>query len=70
VLEYKNVRGSIKCKLFPHTAEGSNDMVQKLASRDYRFLDGAVPPFHSTLHWFETPTKNRGGTRSNSAKRG
>ncbi|MCI93403.1 hypothetical protein A2U01_0114701, partial [Trifolium medium] len=44
--------------------------VQKLASRSYRFLGGAVPPFHITLHCFETPTKDRGGTRSDSAKGG
>ncbi|MCI57781.1 hypothetical protein A2U01_0079032 [Trifolium medium] len=53
-----------------HTAKGSNDMVQKLASRIYRFLDRVVPSFHSTLHCFEAPTKNRGGTRSDSAKGG
>ncbi|MCI59496.1 hypothetical protein A2U01_0080751, partial [Trifolium medium] len=53
-----------------HTAKGSDDMVQKLASRIYRFLGGAVPPFHSTLHCFETPTENRGDTRRDSAKGG
>ncbi|MCI89297.1 hypothetical protein A2U01_0110585 [Trifolium medium] len=53
-----------------HTAKGSNDVVQKLASRIYRFMGGVVPPFYSALHCVETPTKNRSGTRSDSAKGG
>ncbi|MCI77782.1 hypothetical protein A2U01_0099052, partial [Trifolium medium] len=61
-------RSSVNCS--PPHCEGGNDMVQKLASRINRLLDGAVPPFHSTLHCFEMPAKNRSGTRSNSAKRG
>ncbi|MCI74819.1 hypothetical protein A2U01_0096083, partial [Trifolium medium] len=36
-----------------YTAKGSNDMVQKLASRIYRLMNGVVPPFHSALHCFE-----------------
>ncbi|MCI79945.1 hypothetical protein A2U01_0101216, partial [Trifolium medium] len=45
-----------------YAAKGSDDMVQKLASRISRLQDGAVSPFHSTLHRFETTTENRGGT--------
>ncbi|MCI70724.1 hypothetical protein A2U01_0091987, partial [Trifolium medium] len=53
-----------------NTTEGSNDLVQKLAPRIYRFLDGAMSPLHGALHCFETPAKNKSGTRGDSAKGG